>query len=246
MKILPLIIIILIAISVVAVLFVILPMIGTIWWSSYDPREMRTSSKSTWQTLEEQMCFTPPHTSGDKDRPVSTNTCIPLKTLEAIGCTKPILNHISRYTNLLDDNFDGTVYRNLIGLPDGVSEKEYDVCFNFLHEIRTKTFETKEPESFTVLGKINPEKDIPVFFELQLMEQEIEWELADRSWTNTDEGLAYPAKICSHIIKESGAEWYIYTVLEDEYSLSDMVMQREIPDNCAKFFPVSEVLKNEN
>ncbi|MCV0372340.1 MAG: DUF4362 domain-containing protein [Nitrosarchaeum sp.] len=39
MKTIPLIIIILIAISVVAVLFVILPMIGTIWWSSYDPRD---------------------------------------------------------------------------------------------------------------------------------------------------------------------------------------------------------------
>ncbi|MCV0371930.1 MAG: hypothetical protein K5793_00015 [Nitrosarchaeum sp.] len=240
-----LIIIPLIAISVVAVLFVILPMIGTIWWSSHDPRDTVVNSESTWQTLEEQMCFMPPHTFGDKGRPVSTNTCIPLKTLEAIGCTKSILNHISRYTNLLDDDFDGTVYRDSIGLPDGVSDKEYDLCFNFLHEIRTKTFETKEPESFAVLGKINPEKDIPVFFELQLMEQEIEWKLADRSWTNTDEGLMYPAKICSHIIKEGSAEWYVYTVLEDEYSLSDMVMQREMPDNCAKFFPISEVL-NEN
>jgi len=40
-----LVIIPLIAISVVAVLFVILPMIGTIWWSSHDPRDKSSMDK---------------------------------------------------------------------------------------------------------------------------------------------------------------------------------------------------------
>lgn len=203
--------------------------------------------KDTTELISDPLCFTNLINSEEKNDTVSREMCVPLRHLEAIGCTKPILYHISQYTNLLDDEFDGTVIRNFVGLPDGVSKKEYEQCFEFLHERRTKPFEIKEIEStFPVMGKINPEKDIPVFFEIQLMKQGIRWELADRSWTNTDEGLVYPAKICSHIIKESGVELYIYTILEDEYSLSDMFIQREMPDNCAKFFPVAEVAKNEN
>lgn len=95
------------------------------------------------------------------------------------------------------------------------------------------------------LGKIR-EKDIPMFFEIRLMELGIEWELADRSWTNSDEDIVYPAKICSHIIQKSGAELYIYTIWESDYSLSNLVLQREMPDDCAKFLPVAEVAKNEN
>lgn len=94
------------------------------------------------------------------------------------------------------------------------------------------------------LGKIR-EKDIPIFFEIQLMELGIEWELADRNWANPDFEIEPPARICSHIIKESGAELYISTIWQDEYSLSDMVVQREIPDDCVKFFPVTEIAKNE-
>jgi hypothetical protein len=227
------------------IVFAVIPLAGVMWWSLFDPRNTVMDSEPTQQKSDEQLCFMT-SISGEKGSIVSMERCIPSNTLEAIGCTDLILDHISRYTNLLDDEFDGTVLRNFVGLPDGVSEKEYDLCFNFLHERRTKPFEIKEFESFAVLGKINPEKDIPVFFEIRLMEQGIEWELADRSWTNTDEGLVYPAKICSHIIKESGAELCIYTILEDDYSLSDMVMQREMPNDCAKFFPVAEVAKNED
>ena len=90
------------------------------------------------------------------------------------------------------------------------------------------------------LGKIR-EKDIPVFFEIQLMELGIEWELADRSWNNPDFEIEPPARICSHIIKESGAELYISTIWQDEYSLSDMIIQRDMPDDCVKFLPVSQI-----
>jgi len=90
------------------------------------------------------------------------------------------------------------------------------------------------------LGKIS-EKDIPVFFEIQLMELDIEWELADRSWANPDFEIVPPARICSHIIKESGAELYISTIWQDEYSLSDMIIQRDMPDDCVKFLPVTQI-----
>ena len=90
------------------------------------------------------------------------------------------------------------------------------------------------------LGKIR-EKDIGVFFEIQLMELGIEWELADRSWANPDFEIAPPARICSQIIKDSGAELYISTIWQDEYSLSDMIIQEDMPDDCVKFFPVTQV-----
>jgi len=90
------------------------------------------------------------------------------------------------------------------------------------------------------LGKIR-EKDIPIFFEIQLMDLGIEWELADRSWVNPDFEIEPPARICSHIIKESGAELYISTIWQDEYSLSDMIIQRDMPDDCVKFLPVTQI-----
>jgi len=90
------------------------------------------------------------------------------------------------------------------------------------------------------LGKIR-EKDIGVFFEIQLMELGIEWELADRSWANPDFEIEPPARICSQIIKDSGAELYISTIWQDEYSLSDMIIQEDMPDDCVKFFPVTQV-----
>ena len=92
------------------------------------------------------------------------------------------------------------------------------------------------------LGKIS-EKDIPIFFEIQLMELGIEWELADRSWANPDFEIEPPARVCSHIIKDSGAELYISTIWQDEYSLSDMIIHREMPDDCVKFLPVSQIVK---
>jgi hypothetical protein len=233
----------LIIVIIIVLISVTIFVLAEIYQKQVELKEKNGFLKDTTELISDPLCFTNLINSGDGENIVSREMCIPLRHLEVVGCTKPILYHISQYTNLLDDDFDVTVLRNFVGLPDGVSEKEYEQCFEFLHERRTKLFE-KDPESTSpVMGKINPEKNIPMFFEIQLMEQEIEWDLADRTWTNTDEGIVYPAKICSHIIKESGAELYIYTILEDEYSLSDMFMQREMPDNCAKFFPVAEVAR---
>ena len=95
------------------------------------------------------------------------------------------------------------------------------------------------------LGKIR-EKDIPIFFEIQLMELGIEWESADKSWANPDFEIEPPARICSHIIKDSGAELYISTIWEDEYTLSDMIIQRQMPDDCVKFYHPTKIAKNEN
>ena len=90
------------------------------------------------------------------------------------------------------------------------------------------------------IGKIR-EKDIPVFFHVQLMALGIEWNLQDRTWANPDFEIEPSARVCSAIIKESGAAVYISTVWQDQYNLSDMKIHREMPDDCVKFLPIEKI-----
>ena len=53
-----------------------------------------------------------------------------------LGCTEPAINHVSRYSNLLDDSFDGTYYLEWIGLPDDLSQVELDKCVKIILEKR--------------------------------------------------------------------------------------------------------------
>ena len=78
-------------------------------------------------------------------------TCYPLSNFETLGCTKPILEHLDRHTNLLDENFNGNVYRNLIGLPEDISEEKYDKCFDAIFEKRKFMVEKMEFESFSIV-----------------------------------------------------------------------------------------------
>ncbi len=60
-----------------------------------------------------------------------------VQELYDLGCTLPILNFITRASNLFDDSFDdGVYYRNFIGLPDGMSKEKFDWCLDFIHEKR--------------------------------------------------------------------------------------------------------------
>ena len=58
------------------------------------------------------------------------------KELYQMGCNKQILRHIYKYTNLLDEDFDGTFSGEWVGLPEGVSEKKYQECIDFIYEQR--------------------------------------------------------------------------------------------------------------
>ncbi len=60
-----------------------------------------------------------------------------------LGCTEPAINHLSRYSNLLDDSFDGTYFIEFIGLPDDLSQVEFDKCVEFILEKRVKELENE-------------------------------------------------------------------------------------------------------
>ena len=88
--------------------------------------------------------------------------------------------------------------------------------------------------------KINPEKDIPTFFEVMLMEQGVDWVMPQREWNNPDVGIEPPARICSQIINSDGKDVYLSTVLLNHYELSDMLFHDSLPDDCVKVLPVTE------
>ena len=89
-------------------------------------------------------------------------------------------------------------------------------------------------------GKINPEKDIPIFFEVMLMEQDVDWIMPQREWNDPDFEIEPPARICSQIINSDGKDVYLSTVLLNPYELSDMLFHDSLPDDCVKVLPVTE------
>ena len=88
--------------------------------------------------------------------------------------------------------------------------------------------------------KINPEKDIPTFFEVMLMEQDVDWVMPQRDWNNPDFEIEPPARICSEIIYPNGTNTFLSTVFQDPYTLSDMVFHNTLPEDCVKVLPVTE------
>ena len=88
--------------------------------------------------------------------------------------------------------------------------------------------------------KINPEKDIPTFFEVMLMEQDVDWIMPQRDWNNPDFEIEPPARICSEIIYPNGTNTFLSTVFQDPYTLSDMVFHNTLPEDCVKVLPVTE------
>jgi hypothetical protein len=81
----------------------------------------------------------------------TSEACFPLSDFETLGCDKIMLEHIYKYTNLLDEYFDGNYFRDAIGLPEGVSEEEYEKCADAIYEKRKSMSENMEFESFSIV-----------------------------------------------------------------------------------------------
>jgi hypothetical protein len=56
--------------------------------------------------------------------------------LHSLGCDNQILAHLTKYSNLLDEEFDGTYFIDAIGLPDGVSKEKFEECVDIIYEMR--------------------------------------------------------------------------------------------------------------
>lgn len=115
--------------------------------------EMMTSDEKPEPAhIPDPICFTiGKATSGEIGSAVSSEACFPLSDFESLGCDRSILEYIYKYTNLLDEEFDGTYLRNAVGLPEGVSEEEYEKCAGSIYEKRKSMSENMEFESFSIV-----------------------------------------------------------------------------------------------
>lgn len=90
-----------------------------------------------YDLISDPICFVIDRTtSGETGSAVTLGTCIPLETFEEMGCTKPMLEHLLRYSNLLDEELDGMWYLNHVGLPDGIPLEDFDKCVDNIVEKR--------------------------------------------------------------------------------------------------------------
>ena len=176
-----------------------------------------------------------------------------------LSCLNPWKStHLVRYIGLYE--FENKTYAELWGLHPHVPEElfpcdtpkildsslkiKYDIPlpeyeeFGFVVEEDEPALEHRTDEIKS--GKINPEKDIPTFFEVMLMEQGVNWIMPHREWNDPDFEIEPPARVCSQIINSDGKDVYLSTVLLNHYDLSDMVFHDSLPDDCVKVLPVTE------
>lgn len=69
----------------------------------------------------------------------ATVSAISLVTWMEYGvvCSKPVLDHLHKYSNLFDDDFDGTFTILDIGFPFGVTQWNLEECADLILEKRT-------------------------------------------------------------------------------------------------------------
>lgn len=97
--------------------------------------------------LSDPICFVVDRaTSGETGSAVTMGTCFTLKQFEEIGCTKPMLEHLNKHSNILDFESDGAYYLDFIGLPDGMSQEKFEGCWDVFIEKRTNLLENTIPE----------------------------------------------------------------------------------------------------
>ena len=62
---------------------------------------------------------------------------------ESDVCDKQILAHLTRYSNLFDEEFDGNYLTKHIGLPDGVTQEKFEECVDYILEKRIEELENE-------------------------------------------------------------------------------------------------------
>ncbi|WP_371503982.1 hypothetical protein [Nitrosopumilus adriaticus] len=111
---------------------------------------MTSDEKPQPSKLSDPICFVVDKaTSGETGSAVAMGACLTLKQFEEMGCTKPMLEHILRYSNLLDEEVDGPVYLEWAGLPKDVTQENFDKCFDSILEKRPMLNSKLQDESKT-------------------------------------------------------------------------------------------------
>jgi len=100
--------------------------------------------------VSDPVCFVTTAT-GEKSSAVLEEKCYPLSDLASLGCDKPLLEHLYKYSNLFDKEFDGNYVIATIGLPEGMTWEKLQECVDVILEKRLPVFVVaKDNESFDV------------------------------------------------------------------------------------------------
>lgn len=117
---------------------------------------MMTSDEKPQPTqIPDPICFVIDRpTSGEKGGTVTQDICFPLSDLETLGCDRLMLEYIYKNTNLLDEKEAIVNLRNAIGLPEGLSEMEYEKCADVIYQKRRILSEQNNVEPITDISDI--------------------------------------------------------------------------------------------
>ncbi len=89
------------------------------------------------QHIPDPICFVIDRAiSVEKESAVTRDRCFPLEDLEDLGCDKQILDHLYKYSNLFDQEFDGNYIIATIGLPEGITWEKLQECVDVILEKR--------------------------------------------------------------------------------------------------------------
>lgn len=106
-------------------------------WKCLDIWKHQSEQPSPQRILSDPICFVADRTtSGEKGSAVTMDACISLEAFEEMGCTKSILEHILKHSNLLDYEGSEPYYLEWVGLPSEVSQEKFDECFDAILEKR--------------------------------------------------------------------------------------------------------------
>lgn len=130
---------ILVIIPIIAILAVSITFVSLLYNQEIKlaTRMMTSDEKPEPAHVPDPICFViDKATSGEKGGAMSSEACFPLSDFENLGCDKPMLNHLYKYSNLLDESFDGIIYLDFIGLPEGMSKEKFDECMDDVYQFR--------------------------------------------------------------------------------------------------------------
>lgn len=139
-----------ISVAVFLIGVIVYPYINETSFDDDYPHDIKTALDST-TSIPDPICIVLDQATGSSGGDMTMDACYPLSDFESLGCDRIMLEHIYKYTNLLDEYFDGTYYRDFAGLPDGVSEEEYEKCADAIFEKRKHISESREIESFSIV-----------------------------------------------------------------------------------------------
>ena len=129
----------LIIVGIIAVILIIGTHQSLLYQCGTLPIYMETPrNPNLWNCLEiwekQSKHYPPPmNLSAERDAAWITNA---KDELYSIGCDEPILTHLAKYSNLIDNKFNIKYGIEDIGLPDGVIQEKFEECVDFIYEKR--------------------------------------------------------------------------------------------------------------